>query len=376
MTTGGGTTGPGAIVSSGAPGATTGGSPGNGGQGKFRKINSLFDLKATSRDTVLFYHPQYQSLAESIASASENVVLGDMRWASFADGFPNLYVHHASAIRNQHVCFLADFHDPRTIFEQLSVMYAIPRMYVASFTVVLPFFPTGTLERMEDEGDIATASTLARMLSSIPLSRGGPTSCVIYDIHALQERFYFGDNIMPVFMSGVPLLRQRLRELPDASDVVVAYPDEGAHKRFHAFFPDYHAVVCTKVRDGAKRIVRLKEGEPKGKHVVIVDDLVQSGGTLLECARLLSSIGAKRVSAYATHGVFPNESWKRFLPTSSEEASTVPAKRAHDGAASASCNFAYFWITDSVPHVASAVRGVEPFEVLSLAESIANAIQI
>ena len=48
-------------------------------------------------------------------------------------------------------------------------------------------------------------------------------------------------------------------------------------------------VICTKVRDGDKRIVRLKEGEPRGRHVVIVDDLVQSGGTLRECQKLLSS---------------------------------------------------------------------------------------
>lgn len=48
-------------------------------------------------------------------------------------------------------------------------------------------------------------------------------------------------------------------------------------------------VICTKVRDGDKRIVRLKEGQPRGRHVVIVDDLVQSGGTLLECQKLLRS---------------------------------------------------------------------------------------
>ena len=48
-------------------------------------------------------------------------------------------------------------------------------------------------------------------------------------------------------------------------------------------------VICTKVRDADKRIVRLKEGEPRGRHVVIVDDLVQSGGTLIECQKLLAS---------------------------------------------------------------------------------------
>jgi hypoxanthine phosphoribosyltransferase len=52
-------------------------------------------------------------------------------------------------------------------------------------------------------------------------------------------------------------------------------------------------IICTKVRDGAKRLVQIKEGEPQGRHVVIVDDLVQSGGTLIECHAVLSRNGAK-----------------------------------------------------------------------------------
>lgn len=119
-------------------------------------------------------------------------------------------------------------------------------------------------------------------------------------------------------------------------------------------------VICTKVRDGDKRIVRLKEGAPKGRHVVVVDDLVQSGGTLIECQRLLKAQGAAHVSAYVTHGVFPKESFKRFQPENGEAA---------DG-------FAYFWITDSCSQTVRLVRGVRPFEVLSLAEPIAAALQI
>lgn len=114
-----------------------------------------------------------------------------MLWSrTFADGFPNVFVPNAHGIRGQHVAFLASFSSPTVIFEQLSIIYALPRMFVSSFTLVLPFFPTGTLERMEDEGDIATAFTLARILSNIPISRGGPTSLVIFDIHALQVRFW------------------------------------------------------------------------------------------------------------------------------------------------------------------------------------------
>ena len=67
---------------------------------------------------------------------------------SFADGFPNLFVKDATKIRNRHVAFLASFQHPVSIFEQLSIIYQLPRMFVGSFTLVLPYFPTGTAERV------------------------------------------------------------------------------------------------------------------------------------------------------------------------------------------------------------------------------------
>ena len=75
----------------------------------------------------------------------------------FADGFPDLFVEDAINIRNRHVALLASFHNPSVIFEQISVMYALPRLFVSSFTLVLPFFPTGTMERVTKEGVVATA---------------------------------------------------------------------------------------------------------------------------------------------------------------------------------------------------------------------------
>ncbi|KAK3039079.1 hypothetical protein RJ639_028530 [Escallonia herrerae] len=328
---------------------------------------------------------------------------------SFDDGFPNLFINDAQDIRGQHVAFLASFSSPGVIFEQLSVIFALPRLFVASFTLVLPFFPTGSFERMEEEGDVATAFTMARILSNIPISRGGPTSLVIYDIHALQERFYFGDHVLPCFETGIPLLKQRLHQLPDAKNastfhdltiflllssflrrlpslyflrryifvclkhplslirifnifqVVVAFPDDGAWKRFHKQLDHFPMVVCAKVREGDKRIVRIKEGNPSGCHVVIVDDLVQSGGTLIECQKVLATHGAAKVSAYVTHAVFPKSSWERFVHKNDEISEKA---------------FAYFWITNSCPLTVKAIANKAPFEVLSLAVSISDALQI
>ncbi|KAH7570345.1 hypothetical protein ACOSP7_018424 [Xanthoceras sorbifolium] len=309
----------------------------------------------------LFYCPETQALAERIATQSDSIELRSINWRTFADGFPNLFIPNAHGIRGQHVAFLASFSSPGVIFEQLSVIYALPKLFISSFTIVLPFFPTGTSERMEDEGDVATAFTLARILSNIPTSKGGPTSLVTYDIHALQERFYFGDNILPCFESGIPLLKQRLQELPDSDNISIAFPDDGAWKRFHKQLQHFPMIVCNKVREGDQRLVRIKEGEPQGRHVVIVDDLVQSGGTLIECQRVLAAHGATRISAYVTHGIFPNRSWQRF---------------EHDTGGKPGFGLTYFWITDSCQVTVKQVMDKPPFEVLSLASSIAAALQI
>ncbi|MCE5165929.1 ribose phosphate diphosphokinase subunit prs4, partial [Datura stramonium] len=138
------------------------------------------------KQVLLYYCVEMEDVARKIASESDSILLHSINWRSFADGFPNLFINNAHDIRGQHVAFLASFSSPGVIFEQLSVIFALPRLFVASFTLVLPFFPTGTFERMEEEGDVATAFTMARIISNIPISRGGPTSLVIYDIHALQ----------------------------------------------------------------------------------------------------------------------------------------------------------------------------------------------
>ena len=175
--------------------------------------SSISSSSKRSRKTVcLFFCEETRALAERIASENDAIELRSVNWRftnisfskalekplqtffvkffrTFEDGFPNLFISNAQGIRGQHVAFLASFSSPSVIFEQLSVIYALPRLFISSFTVVLPFFPTGTSERMEEEGDIATAFTLARILSNIPISRGGPTSLVIYDIHALQVIF-------------------------------------------------------------------------------------------------------------------------------------------------------------------------------------------
>jgi phosphoribosylpyrophosphate synthetase len=186
--------------------------------------------------------------------------------------------------------------------------------------------------------------------SAIPLSRAGPSKLLVYDLHALQERFYFGDNVIPICDTATQLFRSRVSLMIDHGNVVIAFPDEGAWKRFGNLWRPYEFIICSKTRDGDKRLVSIQEGNCKGRHVVIVDDLVQTGGTLLECALVMTKQGAVKVSACCTHAVFPNNAWKRFVGSL----------------------FSFFWVTNSIPTTTNILQGHSPFEVLSLAPLISS----
>merc|ERR1712107_867068 len=82
----------------------------------------------------------------------------------------------------------ADFHCNDAILSQFHALTSLCESFIASLTILLPYYPHGTKERKMSEGEVATANTIGRMLSSLP-SVGRPTRVMIYDLHTLQNRF-------------------------------------------------------------------------------------------------------------------------------------------------------------------------------------------
>lgn len=247
-----------------------------------------------------------------------------------------------------HVAFLASFHQPDVIFEQLSFIWALPKYLVKSLKIVLPFFPTGTMERVVRFGEVATAKTLAKMVSMTPLTQCGASQLIMLDIHALQNQFYFDDNVVPRLYSATDLLVLELAGLPESEkqNLGIVFPDDGAHKRFSEQFGNLPCIICAKVRHEDKRVITIKDGTCKGRHVVIVDDLVHSGGTLIECVKACLANGAVKVSCFVTHAIFERGAWKKF---------TVEGVGVDT-----------FYITDTHP-MANQLKGIKPFKVLSIA---------
>lgn len=161
-------------------------------------------------------------------------------------------------------------------------------------------------------------------------------------------------NAVASLQTAIPLLKAKMK----ATNIdCVAFPDDGAAKRFGEMFgdiPDLEMIVCGKTRGEGIRNVVIQDGNATGRHIVIVDDLVQTGGTLYECGKVLKEAGASSVNAFVSHAVFPKKSWKRFA-------------KGGDRAC-----FDRFWVTNSIPTVTDSLPDDGVFEVLDLMDLIIN----
>jgi phosphoribosylpyrophosphate synthetase len=229
-------------------------------------------------------------------------------------------------------------------------MTMLHRIYSFVFPLVLGNFETLYVLAVAAPQHTRTRKTV---FSSLPRC-GRPTRLMVYDLHTLQNRFYLHGNAVASLHSAIPMLKEKII----SSNIdCVAFPDDGAAKRFAKMFDDMEGmeiIVCGKTRgEGDTRIVSIQDGNATDKHIVIVDDLVQTGGTLYETGKVLKDAGAASVNAFVTHGVFPNDSWKLF-----------------NKGGSRAC-FDKFWVANSIPTVTDTLPtndGV--FEVLDLMDLI------
>jgi phosphoribosylpyrophosphate synthetase len=293
----------------------------------------------------------------------------ETEWNRFDDGdMDNIKIKGMTSpthFKNKNILFVASFHNNDITLSQFHAIAFLCECLAQSLTILLPFYSTGTMERVDinNDGVIPTANTLALLFNGLP-SVGRPIRVMTYDLHTLQNRFYFTGHAVATLHTAIPLIIgviENSRRGPNPINAI-AFPDAGAHKRYGNLFKDKidenDMIICSKVREGGKRIVKIADGDAGGKHVLIVDDLTRSGETLVQCAETLKSAtekggGAKCVSAYVTHFV-PTKALHTDLSTSG------PHKLS---------TFEKFYYTDSVPSERSYD---ETMHMLNLAELVLN----
>ena len=308
------------------------------------ELNDIID------ETIVFYHTSLKTLGENYIANNANCRKGSILWNTFADKQPNITFEHMDQLKNKRVVFFISLFDKSNLFEQISLLMVLPRQLIKSLNIYIPYFAVGTMERADHEGIVATAETMAKTISKcVHSTQQGPPIVHIWDIHATPTKFYFTDNIIVKLETGIPLLSQVITD-----KTIIVFPDDGARKRFGDDFKKYKKIVCSKVREGNNRFIRIvdKINFPINREildseydmVIIIDDLVQSGSTLDECRKELKRVGYKNICAYVTHSIFPL-GWDKF--TNGE-------------------SFFKFFTTNTVPEVTDKLKHIEPFQVFNI----------
>lgn len=269
------------------------------------------------RPIVLFYSPSMEPLARQISEISERhcgrkIELGEVTFPRFGDGWAHPIIKGANKLPNMDVAFLMSFDDAASAMYQLWAAEWMAGCGPHSLKLLLPYFPTATMERGETEDDVATAKTLMSMFRVIPPHA---RACLwMTDVHTLSLR-----NMAPSDHVSVQLdtAMNDLQELLDPSTTGIVWPDLGAKKRFEAMFKDratgtskFGFVTCDKQRidDNADRETVVLEGSPwLYDEVIIVDDLTHSGKTLRRAKEAVErrcrekGKRAPRVGAHVSH---------------------------------------------------------------------------
>ena len=175
--------------------------------------------------------------------------------------------------------------------------------------MVMPYFGYSTMERAVHPGELVKAKSRARLLSSLPLASRG-TQVFMLDLHVDAIAHYFEGGIRPVHVYGKPLVLAAARRL-GGDNFVLASTDAGRAKWVESLANDLGveaAFVYKRRVSGSKTAVTGVSAQVTGKRVVIYDDMIRTGGSLLQAAAVYRDAGATGVDAIATHGILPGNS--------------------------------------------------------------------
>ena len=241
------------------------------------------------------------------------VELGKMNILHFADG--EFEVSYEESVRGVHVYLVqSTFPNTDNLMELLLMIDAAKRASAKSITAVIPYFGWARQDR-KDKPRVSIASKLVANL----LSAAGIDSLITMDLHADQIQGFFDIPVNHLYASSVFVPYLESLHLPD---MVIASPDVGGAKRANQYakYFDVPLVLCHKQRAKANVVESMTViGEVEGKNVVLVDDMIDTAGTICKAANLMKENGAKSVRALASHAIMSEPASQRIMDSALEE---------------------------------------------------------
>jgi ribose-phosphate pyrophosphokinase len=183
-----------------------------------------------------------------------------------------------------------------------------------TLTLVIPFFGYQTMERRTTKGEVVVAKTRARLYSSIPPAGLG-NRVVLMDLHSEGIPHYFSGEVRPVHLSARPVILDEIRRV-GRGNFVLGATDAGRAKWVESLANDLGVegafIFKRRHEDGTTEAAAMN-ADVQGRKVVIYDDMIRTGGSLIGAAKAYREAGASSTAAVATHGVLPGDALRRLV---------------------------------------------------------------
>ncbi len=271
----------------------------------------------------IFSCTQSEDLAMKIAE-DFGIPMGNVTFSHYSDG--EFQPSFEESVRGSRVFIVGSTHPSSdNLMEMLLMLDAAKRASARHITAVMPYFGWARQDRKDKPRVPIGAKMIAKLLET-----AGATRIITMDLHADQIQGFFEKPVDHLFASTifVPYL-----ESLQLDNLTIASPDMGGSKRAYAYskFLKSDVVICYKQRQKANVISHMELiGDVKGKNVVLVDDMVDTAGTLTKAAELMLERGALSVRAVCTHGILSGSAHERIENSSLEEliiTDSIPSKK-------------------------------------------------
>lgn len=278
---------------------------------------------------LVFATRAYRAMADAICRAT-----GGEAGAVEARGFPDgeCYRRIATGCDGRDVVLVGGTISDADTLELYDLACGLVGCGAARLSLVIPYFGYSTMERAARDGEVVTAKTRARLLSSIPTAGRG-TRVFLLDLHVDGISHYFEGAVHPVHVSGRPVTGAAVRRLGGGREFVLGCTDAGRAKWVESLASELGvevAFVYKRRLSGEKTEVAGVSAHVRGRPVVIYDDMIRTGGSLIGAAAAYRDAGATAIAAVTTHGLFCGDALERLAASGLFTA--IVATDSHPGA--------------------------------------------
>ena len=282
--------------------------------------NKLGSVKPEAK---IFSCTQSEVLAKQIAEKF-GVPMGNVIFSHYSDG--EFQPSFEESVRGSRVFLIGSTHpSSENLMELLLMIDAAKRASARHITAVMPYFGWARQDRKDKPRVPIGAKLIAKLLEA-----AGATRIITMDLHADQIQGFFEKPVDHLFASTIFV--PHLKSL-NLENLTIASPDMGGSKRAYAYskFLKSDVVICYKQREKANVISHMELiGDVKGKNVVLVDDMVDTAGTLTKAAEVMRERGAISVRAICTHALLSGNAYERIENSLLEElivTDSIPPKK-------------------------------------------------